>query len=123
MTATCTISASVVASVLKTSVDALVELNTDKNLIGSALAGAAVGGCNAHAANIVASVFLATGQDVAQAGTSSAAITVMKRTNQGDLSISVTMPCLEVGTVGGGTALPAQRTCLQVSDEPIVVNL
>jgi len=24
------------------------------------------------------------------------------------------MPCLEVGTVGGGTILPAQNACLQV---------
>ena len=24
------------------------------------------------------------------------------------------MPCVEVGTVGGGTSLPAQNTCLQM---------
>lgn len=36
-----------------------------KNLVGSAMAGA-VGGFNAHAANVVAAVFLATGQDPAQ---------------------------------------------------------
>lgn len=30
------------------------------------------------------------------------------------LYISVTMPCLEVGTVGGGTRLPAQRACLEM---------
>ena len=46
---------------LKTSVDALVELNIAKNLIGSAMA-AAVGGFNAHASNIVTAVFIATGQ-------------------------------------------------------------
>ena len=47
--------------VLKTSVDSLVEVNTSKNLIGSAMAGS-VGGFNAHAANIVTSIFIATGQ-------------------------------------------------------------
>ena len=47
--------------VLKTSVDALVDLNISKNLIGSAMAGS-VGGFNAHAANIVTAIFIATGQ-------------------------------------------------------------
>ena len=46
---------------LKTSVDSLVEVNTSKNLIGSAMAGS-VGGFNAHAANIVTAIFIATGQ-------------------------------------------------------------
>lgn len=39
----------------------LVRLNQCKNLVGSAMAGA-LGGFNAHSANIVAAVFLATGQ-------------------------------------------------------------
>lgn len=47
--------------VLKTNVDSLIEVNTDKNLIGSAMAGS-LGGFNAHAANIVTAIFIATGQ-------------------------------------------------------------
>ena len=47
--------------VLKTSVDSLVEVNTSKNLIASAMAGS-VGGFNDHAANIVTAIFIATGQ-------------------------------------------------------------
>ena len=47
--------------VLKTSVEALVELNLCKNLVGSAMAGS-IGGFNAHAANIVTAIFIATGQ-------------------------------------------------------------
>ena len=31
-----------------------------------------------------------------------------------DLRVSCTMPSIEVGTVGGGTVLPAQSSCLQV---------
>lgn len=46
---------------LKTNVESLLEVNTSKNLIGSAMAGS-VGGFNAHAANIVAAIFIATGQ-------------------------------------------------------------
>lgn len=68
----------VVRSVLKSDVDALVELNISKNLIGSAMAGS-IGGFNAHAANIVTAVFLATGQDPAQNVESSNCITVMKK--------------------------------------------
>jgi hydroxymethylglutaryl-CoA reductase (NADPH) len=67
-----------VRSLLKTDVDALVELNTAKNLVGSAMAGS-IGGFNAHASNLVAAVFLATGQDPAQNVESSSCITIMKK--------------------------------------------
>jgi hydroxymethylglutaryl-CoA reductase (NADPH) len=71
----------VVRKQLKSDVNALVELNTAKNLIGSAMAGS-VGGFNAHAANIVAAMFLATGQDPAQVVESANCITVMKKSVQ-----------------------------------------
>ena len=31
-----------------------------------------------------------------------------------DLYMSCTMPSVEIGTIGGGTVLPAQATCLKV---------
>eukprot|EP01114_Cavostelium_apophysatum_P019096 TRINITY_DN6051_c0_g1_i1.p1 TRINITY_DN6051_c0_g1~~TRINITY_DN6051_c0_g1_i1.p1 ORF type:complete len:569 (+),score=127.20 TRINITY_DN6051_c0_g1_i1:120-1826(+) len=108
-----TIKKEVVESTLKTSVDAMVHLNINKNLVGSALAGS-VGGFNAHAANIVTAIFLATGQDPAQNVESSNCLTLMERTEDGDLYICVTMPSLEVGTIGGGTFLPAQSACLGI---------
>eukprot|EP01113_Clastostelium_recurvatum_P000352 TRINITY_DN1014_c0_g1_i1.p1 TRINITY_DN1014_c0_g1~~TRINITY_DN1014_c0_g1_i1.p1 ORF type:complete len:500 (-),score=101.00 TRINITY_DN1014_c0_g1_i1:57-1556(-) len=108
------ISGEIVEKLLKTSVLAMVELNQSKNLVGSAMAGS-VGGFNAHASNVVTAVFLATGQDPAQNVESSNCITLMEATNEGrDLYISVTMPSIEVGTVGGGTFLPAQSTCLDL---------
>ena len=86
----------VVTKVLKTSVSALVDLNTVKNLSGSAMAGA-LGGFNAHASNIVSAVYLATGQDPAQNIESSSCITMMEAVNGGqDLYISVSMPSIEV---------------------------
>lgn len=86
----------VVQKVLKTSVSALAQLNVIKNLAGSALAGA-VGGNNAHAANIVSAVFIATGQDPAQNVESSQCMTMMEVVNDGrDLHVSVTMPSIEV---------------------------
>ena len=68
----------IVKSVLKSDVNALVELNTSKNLIGSAMAGS-IGGFNAHASNIVTAIFLATGQDPAQNVESSNCITTMRK--------------------------------------------
>lgn len=104
----------VVKKVLKTSVASLVQLNVIKNLAGSALAGA-VGGFNAHAANIVSAVFIATGQDPAQNVESSQCMTMMEAVNDGrDLHVSVTMPSIEVGTIGGGTQLPSQSACLNL---------
>mmetsp|Transcript_59787 Transcript_59787/g.177185 ORF Transcript_59787/g.177185 Transcript_59787/m.177185 type:complete len:462 (-) Transcript_59787:268-1653(-) len=107
-----TIPKDVVRSTLKTTVKAIVNTNIQKNLIGSAMAGA-IGGFNAHAANMVTAVFLATGQDPAQNVESSNCITIMEETDEGDLWISCTMPSIEVGTVGGGTGLPAQSACLK----------
>lgn len=104
-----------VEKTLKTTVEALIQLNVDKNLVGSAMAGS-IGGFNAQAANVVAAIFLATGQDPAQVVESAMCITTMSRTgaNNDDLLISVTMPSIEVGTVGGGTSLPAQHGLLEL---------
>ncbi|KYK57289.1 HMG CoA reductase [Drechmeria coniospora] len=106
------IPAEVVKSVLKSDVDALVELNVSKNLIGSAMAGS-IGGFNAHAANIVAAIFLATGQDPAQVVESANCITTMRNLH-GSLQISVSMPSIEVGTLGGGTILEPQSAMLDM---------
>jgi len=108
------ISGHVVEKVLKTTVRDLIDLNQSKNLVGSAMAGS-VGGFNAHAANILTAIYIATGQDPAQNVESSNCITLMESYNNGrDLYISCTMPSIEVGTVGGGTFLPAQSTCLDI---------
>lgn len=104
----------IVKKVLKTSVDALIDLNIHKNLVGSAMAGS-IGGFNAHASNVVTAVYIATGQDPAQNVESSNCITLMEKAQNGkDLYMTVTMPSIEVGTVGGGTHLPAQSACLNM---------
>ena len=164
----------VVEQVLHVTIDQMVECNSLKNHIGSAVAGA-LGGFNAHAANVVAAIFAATGQDLAQVVESAECLTVMEKvvrpsskqrfpmalsasssmsslaecgrpcefnhmantneaapneneSNDGSsapapdeeeetlhaLYISVTLPCMEVGTVGGGTHLPAQSRCVRM---------
>uniref|UniRef100_A0A3P9P919 3-hydroxy-3-methylglutaryl-coenzyme A reductase n=1 Tax=Poecilia reticulata TaxID=8081 RepID=A0A3P9P919_POERE len=110
-----TISAEVVQEVLKTTTEALIEVNISKNLVGSAMAGS-IGGFNAHAANLVAAIYIACGQDPAQSVSSSNCITLMEPSGPTgkDLYISCTMPSIEVGTVGGGTNLPPQQACLKM---------
>lgn len=44
-------SAKTVSSILKTTVDQMIECNIAKNLVGSAMAGS-IGGFNSHAANV-----------------------------------------------------------------------
>lgn len=75
-----------------------------------------IGGNNAHAANMVTAVFIATGQDPAQNVTSSNCSTGMDTYGEDgeDLYMTCTMPSLEVGTVGGGTGLPGQSACLDL---------
>lgn len=51
----------VCVQVLKSQTADLVELNINKNLVGSAMAGS-IGGFNAHAANLVAAIYIACGQ-------------------------------------------------------------
>ncbi|MDV3104808.1 hydroxymethylglutaryl-CoA reductase (NADPH) [Thermococcus waiotapuensis] len=102
----------IVEKKLKTTPELIAEVNYRKNLIGSAQAGSY--GFNAHFGNIVGAIFLATGQDEAQVTEGSHGITLAEVTPEGDLYISVTMPSLEIGTVGGGTRVPTQREALSI---------
>lgn len=96
---------------LHTTSAAVVETNYRKNLMGSSLSGTL--GANAHAANMVAALYIATGQDPAQVVGGSMALTTCEDVG-GDLYIGVRMPAVEVGTVGGGTRLPCQREALSM---------
>ncbi len=102
----------IVENRLHTTPEAIAEINTRKNLVGSAKAGAL--GFNAHVANAVAAMFLATGQDEAQVVEGANAITTAETTPDGDLYVSVSLASLEVGTVGGGTKLPTQAAGLDI---------
>lgn len=103
----------VVEKTLKTTTDAIVEVNYAKNLLGSAIAGSY--GYNAHYANIVAALFIATGQDPAHVVEGSIGITSAEN-NDGDLYFSITLPDLPVATVGGGTRLETATEALNLLD-------
>ena len=101
----------VVEKTLKTTAEAIVEVNTAKNLVGSAIAGSY--GFNAHYANMVAAIFLACGQDPAHVVEGSLGITTAE-CDDGDLYFSITLPDLPVATVGGGTRLETATESLNL---------
>ncbi|WP_410507293.1 hydroxymethylglutaryl-CoA reductase (NADPH) [Methanosarcina hadiensis] len=107
-----TIPQEIVKETLKCTPESMFEVNYSKNLLGSARAGAM--GFNAHAANIIAAIYLACGQDAAHVVEGSTAITSMELTKYEEIHCSVTLPALPVGTVGGGTGLGTQRDCLNI---------
>jgi hydroxymethylglutaryl-CoA reductase (NADPH) len=100
-----------ISSVFKTDAATLFEVNYRKNLVGSARAGAL--GFNAHAANIAAAMFIACGQDAAHAIDGSTCLTTVDPAPTG-VYVSVTLPSLPVGTVGGGTGVDTQQECLKL---------
>ncbi|WP_407355999.1 hydroxymethylglutaryl-CoA reductase (NADPH) [Methanolobus sp. WCC5] len=107
-----TIPATLVEERLKCKPETMVDVNYRKNLLGSARAGSL--GYNAHAANIIAAMYIACGQDPAHVVEGSSTITTMELTRYGDIYCSVTIPAMAVGTVGGGTNLGTQRDCLRL---------
>lgn len=101
----------VVSSILKTKISDIVEVAQRKLMYGSLLSGSI--GANAHFANVLAAIFLATGQDVAHVGECCIGITTVE-TVKGRLYASVYLPDLVVGTVGGGTVLETQKEALSI---------
>ena len=97
----------IVASVLNSTPEKIVELNIKKNLIGGVLAGS-IRSANAHFANMLLAIYLATGQDAANIIEGSQGIVHTEFVKE-NLYFSVTLPNLIVGTVGNGKNLPFIR--------------
>lgn len=70
-------------------------------------------GAQGHYANGLAAFYIATGQDAACVAESAVGSTRMED-RDGDLFMSVTMPNILVGTVGGGTSLPSQSAAMSL---------
>ena len=103
----------IVRAKLKTTAKSIEEVNVAKNLIGSAAAGSMA--YNAHFANMIGAIFLATGQDEAHVVEGSLGITTAED-RDGDLYFSVNMPDLPIATVGGGTRLETANEGLKIID-------
>lgn len=101
------VSSDMVSSVLKTTPKKIEEVWRAKCMIGSALAGSI--GFNAHHANIVAAVYAATGQDLAHVVEGSLGMTIVEVLEDDSLYISVHLPSILIGMLGGGTQLATQK--------------
>jgi len=71
-------------------------------------------GGNAHIANGIAALFIACGQDVADVSVSHVGISMCEKTPDDSLYVSVYIPNVFIGTVGGGTGLGTQKECLEI---------
>ncbi|MDD5055889.1 MAG: hypothetical protein PHZ00_06520 [Candidatus Peribacteraceae bacterium] len=115
------LSAQTITEILKTTPEAMLAVADAKLKAGSTLAGAI--GANLHVANVVAALYLATGQDAAHVVEGSLADTTVESLNETtrnqkpetrNLRVSVRLPAILVGVRGGGTTLPAQAQCLNL---------
>jgi hydroxymethylglutaryl-CoA reductase (NADPH) len=108
VTAEAVVPAAVVEAVLKTTPATIVQGHATAAL-GALQAGMTGSGINA--ANVIAGIFVATGQDVASVHESGVSILDLDLDGE-DLLATLLLPCLVTGTVGGGTGLPCQRDWL-----------
>lgn len=100
----------ILQNILKTNIKALVKTHHAKNLLGSNLAGSLAS--NMQFANVVSAFYMATGQDLAHIVEASQGTTILEEIDlDGEKGVyfAVNLPNLPLGSVGGGTNLPAQK--------------
>ncbi|MBI4453068.1 hypothetical protein HY636_00320 [Candidatus Woesearchaeota archaeon] len=116
------ISNEILEKVFNVSAERIIKLNFWKNHVGSLLAGSLTG-CNANAANTIAGIFAATGQDLAQIVESSTCYTFAAPASapfsntlgvNNAIKFSITLPCLEIGTIGGGTQFGTAKEAFDI---------
>jgi hydroxymethylglutaryl-CoA reductase (NADPH) len=110
VTASVTIPRALVEQGLHVSVARMLDYAQMANL-GAMLSGQL--GAQGHYANGLAAFYLATGQDAACVSESAIGFTRMEPRGE-DLFVSVTLPNVLVGSVGGGTGLPSQSAGLRL---------
>lgn len=111
VSASVTMPAEVIRRTLGTSADAMLVYARVAQL-GASLSGQI--GAQGHFANGLAALFIATGQDAACVAESAVGFTRMEPRPDGALFMSVTLPNLMVGSVGGGTGMPHQNAALKL---------
>lgn len=107
--------------VLKTTPKDFFDVWLAKCMLGSAMSGSM--GFNAQLANIIAAFFAATGQDIAHTVEGSMGVTTAKVLENGDLYLSVYLPAIMLGTVGGGTNLDTQKEARNITGAKSSVEL
>lgn len=104
------LSEDVVKKTLKTTIPKLFDTWLGKCMIGSAISGSM--SYNAHFANVVAALFTATGQDLAHVVEGSLGITTMRVVDNHHIYVSIYMPSVMAGLIGGGTHLKTKQEAL-----------
>jgi hydroxymethylglutaryl-CoA reductase (NADPH) len=104
--------AAVLRDTLKTDAASLIEVQYRKNLLGSIASGSM--GYNAHFANVLSAVFLATGQDPAHVVGGSTGVTCMEPRPNGSVYASIFIPDAPLGAIGGGMSLNTQSEALRI---------
>ena len=88
------------------------QLIFNKCYLGSCLSGT-LGGFNVNASNTIAAFFAATGQDLAHVVSSSTAF-LQAEARDGGLHYMVSLPTLEIATIGGGTNFGTAKEALRL---------
>ncbi len=110
VTATCFLTEKVINEVLRTSSEKLLRcFDPSKQL---AIQDGMVG-YNINVANAIASIFVATGQDLASIHESGIGLLHLEAKDTG-LLLQLNLPNLVIGTIGGGTHLPKQSQALEM---------
>jgi len=109
--AECVLPQKVLTNILHTTPEKFYETWVSKCMIGSAISGSM--GFNAQYANVLAAIFIATGQDPAHVAECSIGITTAEVQGE-NLYVSIYLPDLMVGIVGGGTGLATQKEALSI---------
>ncbi|MDX1446366.1 phosphotransferase [Lishizhenia sp.] len=106
----CTLSEDIIKKVLRTDVTTIMNFFTPSKKLA---AKDGMVGYNVNVANVIAAIFVATGQDLASIHESSTALLETKKVENG-IHAKLTLYSLVIGTVGGGTHLPKQRQALEL---------
>lgn len=96
---------------LGTSAESILEFQNMAQVTSHAMGGL---GTNLHAANGLTALYLAFGQDTACVSENAVAISQAFPFGDAGLRCRMTFPSMTVGTVGGGTRLPAARRNLEL---------
>ncbi len=109
--AECILTEEVCRKVLKVSPKQL--FSAYNHFIAGSIASGMVG-MNINIANVIAAMFTATGQDIACVHESAIGQLSMEITDDNAIYVTLRLPSLVVGSVGGGTNLPRQKECLEL---------
>jgi len=102
----------ILKDILKTNAHDFYEVYRLKIVLGSKIAGTV--SANAQVANVLAAIFTACGQDIAHISEASIGETKCRLVKGGGIKISVWLPDLPIGVIGGGTGLETQKEALGI---------